>query len=94
MHGRKRVYASRRRAWLAIIRLWARQRRVDTLAPYACTWGSRWEDGRGHAPHIHIGHGRHLLSDRMTHVVARYTIWPLYQARRRWRQFRKGRQAS
>jgi hypothetical protein len=103
-HGRKRTYPSRARAWLAIARICIRERELVSrrrgdaryLVPYACTWSGDWQAGRGHVPHIHIGHRswrksrtRRRLHRLLVYPARRLVIWPCYRARSRWRQFQK-----
>jgi hypothetical protein len=89
MHGGKRRYQSRRRAWLVIFRIWIRERRFDTLTPYTCRWAHHWDDGKTGLPHIHIGHGRYTAQQRLAHQVKLLIVWPYYRRRSRWRRFRK-----
>jgi hypothetical protein len=84
-HGKFR-YRSRRRAWLAVFRIWLREHRFDSLEPYTCRWGPDWEKGRTAEPHIHIGHGKFQPSERARHWLRRHAVWPYYRARRRWRR--------
>ena len=88
-HGRKRVYRSRWRAWLAILSLWARERKADSLMPYYCTRTDDWRAGRTGVPHVHIGHSRYSQVARLRHAVNKRVVWPYYRARSRWRNARK-----
>lgn len=89
-HGRKRVYRSRGRAWLAIFRLWARERKIDSLMPYWCRRTDDWREGKKGLPHVHIGHSRYAPVARAVHQVNKKAIWPCYRARSRWRRRRRG----
>lgn len=51
-HAGKRKFASRRQAWWFIVRLWIRDRRIDSLEPYECRWAPLWDQGRTAAPHL------------------------------------------
>lgn len=105
-HGVKRVYRSHARAWLVIIRLHVKDREVISrrrgdarfLVPYDCTWTDDWRAGRNGAVHVHIGHQRWKTSRlrRRVHFFLvwphrRFILWPYYRARRRWRQYKKGK---
>lgn len=105
-HGRKRVYRSRFRAWLAIARICVKERQVVSrwrgnpsfLVPYECRWASRWEAGRTGPAHIHIGHQawrgsaqQRWLRRRLFRPAHQYVIWPYYRARRRARLYKKER---
>lgn len=93
-HYGKRRYRSRRRAWLAILRIWLRERRWDSLQPYTCRWGPDWNKGRTGEPHIHIGHGKYTPGGRAGYWLNRHVVWPCYRARTRWRRFRKAGSAA
>jgi hypothetical protein len=84
-HGTKRTYPTRTRARLVICRIWLRERRIDSLQPYTCTWADHWERGRTAAPHIHIGHARRAYPERAGHWLRKYLLWPFYRLRRRVR---------
>jgi hypothetical protein len=83
-HYGKRVYRSRLRAWLAILRIWLRERRrPDALEPYACRYASRFGDGKASEPHVHIGHGRWTPQARARRRLRRMFLYPFFRARRR-----------
>lgn len=85
-HCGKKRYRSRRRAWAVIIRIWLRERRWDTLQPYSCRWGYRYDLGRVFPEHVHIGHGRYTPGDRARHQLNLRVVWPFYRTRARWRR--------
>ena len=81
-HQGKRVYRSRSRAWLMILRIWARERRLDSLTPYVCYYTDRLEDRKTGDPHIHIGHTRWTRSRRLRRRARRMFLYPFFRARR------------
>lgn len=105
-HGCKRVYRSRGRAWLVIVRLWVKDRQVVNyrrgrarfLVPYECTWTDNYHEDRRGPAHIHIGHqswhgsaARRRLHRWVLWPWQRHVLWPFYRARSRWRRYRKSR---
>lgn len=93
-HCGKRKYRSRWHAWAVILRIWVRNRVIDSLEPYTCTWAPHWSQGRTGAPHIHIGHGRYAPFSWLRRQLHLYVVWPYYRARRRYRRRRKSKQGE
>jgi len=93
-HCGKWKYASRWAAWQAVVRIWCRQRFIDSLIPYPCRWGSDWQKGSGHAPlHWHVGHSKKLspvmrVKRKLLYWVRRSIVWPYYRVRRHVRNAR------
>ncbi len=85
-HAGKRKFASRRQAWRFIVRLWIRDRRIDSLEPYECRWAPLWDQGRTAAPHLHVGHGKHTPGGRLTRHLRQHVVWPYFRARLRVRR--------
>lgn len=95
-HGRgKWRYRTRWTAWRAVLRIWIRERKVDTLVPYECRWTADWSAGRTGPLHYHIGHGRHTLRDRFRYQLRHRIVYPFYRARSRCRRWvRHGRRVD
>jgi len=87
-HYGKRVYPSRWRAWLAILHIWVRERRFDSLVPYACRWAGRADEGKTAGVHIHIGHGRYTPQARARRRLRQMFVYPFFRARR-WVRVRR-----
>lgn len=75
-HARKRVYGSRHEAWLAVLRLWIRQRHWDSLQPYECRWGEVHELRKSYPLHYHIGHGPRGLPTRIRYRLRYMIVYP------------------
>jgi len=85
-HYGKRVYPSRGRAWLAILRIWLQERRrPDSLQPYACRYTARADAGPSGKPHVHIGHGRYTPQARANRWLRLAFVYPFFRARRQVR---------
>ena len=82
-HYGKRAYPSRCRAWLAILHIWLRERRFDSLVPYTCRYTARAGEGKAGESHIHIGHGRYTPQARARRRLRRMFLYPFFRARRR-----------
>lgn len=86
-HGRGKVrYATRWRARRAVLSIWARELRLDSLQPYECRWTADWTAGRSGEPHWHIGHGRFTPGQRARRVIRHLVVYPYYRCRSRARR--------
>jgi hypothetical protein len=86
-HGRgKYPYRSRGQAWRACARIWARERRIDSLVPYECRWTRDWRAGRTGTLHWHIGHGKFTPRQRAARKFRRLVVYPYYRCRSKARR--------
>ena len=80
-HQGKRRFPTRLHAWKAIVCMWVRYKRVDTLRPYVCTWTNGPHPTKDGIPHIHVGHDRRVWRSR--YVWHHFLVWPFYRVRLR-----------
>lgn len=92
-HRRKKKYANRFRAWQAILSIWWRERKIDSLRPYTCRWHDNQRKGQTAAPHLHIGHDRDVRKRyrRWRQTYRKRFYWPCYRLRRKLHRLIKGR---
>lgn len=92
-HRDKRPYSSRLAAWRRVLRFWIKDRRPDlNLRPYSCTFGKG--PHKKAELHYHIGHsnqnilwGKYPPGKRLAHLVRKYTVYPYYRVRSRYRKW-------
>ena len=97
-HQVKRPYVSRTLAWLRIVRIYWKEKRLDlTLHVYSCTYGRH--PGVMDSPlHYHVGHsnqnilwGKYPPDKRLARRVRILTVYPYRRMRSRYRKWRKGK---